>query len=462
MNETKDLWSSLSIRGWGCLMKVQSLLLVIILPGLSAFAAQAPHIPTHLQIEAPKNVSGGQGTLNIKLLDAKGQPIQATSDLKFTVKASEGQSQQTVVIHKGDTSADVAVSKSAPGLSNFHVESADPSAIGLAGNTQIGFTPESGYHPVPPLSLLLTVQPGVKLITGEPARVIVRYVDSHKVPIPAQSAIKVGFPGLGELMSPASVNIPAGELYGEATLSSSQPQLVSLNPVASPPISVDNQASTVEFVSPIVATRVVLSQTYVKAIRHPRITLTVGFMDSQGNWIAPDQDRVLILQVDPPSAGMLALSSITVPKGQQSVSTTFVATQEGTSKIKAVSRDVVSEDSGFEFHYGAVYFWLIAAVGGLIGGGVRNALGSDHSVKKIVVHLAGGLMIGVVTYLIAPLLVGLSLKPAGLENGSKIFEAFAWGFLGGGSGITILARIFYNKSDAGSTPPRANAATVPQ
>ncbi len=443
-------------------MKIQSSLLVVVLSGLLTFAEQVPHIPTQLQIEAPKNVSGRQGTLNIKLLDAKGQPIQASSDLKFTVKASEGQGQQTVVIHKGDTSADVAVSKNAPGLASFHVESADPSTMGLAGSTQIGFIPESGYRPVPPLSLLLTVQPGVKLKVGETARVIVRYVDSHKVPVPVQSAIKVGFPGVGELMSPASVNIPAGELYGEATLSSPQPQLISLNPVASPPTSVDNQAGTVEFVSPIVATRVVASQTYVKSVRHPKITLTIGFMDSQGNWIAPNQDRVLILQVDPPSAGVLGVSSITVPKGQPSVSTTFVATQEGTSKIKAVSGDVVSQDTSFEFHYGAVYFWLIAAIGGLIGGGVRNALDSDHSVKKIVVHLGGGLMIGVITYLIAPLLVGLSLRPAGLENGSKIFEAFAWGFLGGGSGITLVGRIFSKSNAVNTPPPQGNAATAPR
>jgi hypothetical protein len=63
----------------------------------------------------------------------------------------------------------------------------------------------------------------------------------------------------------------------------------------------------------------------------------------------------------------------------------------------------------------------------------------------------------VVTYLIAPLLVGLSLKPAGLENGSKIFEAFAWGFFGGGSGITLLGRIFANKSDTGNATQQANA-----
>jgi hypothetical protein len=444
-------------------MKVKGSLLIVVLSGLPVLAAQAPHIPTRLQVDAPKNVSGSQGTVNIKLLDAKGQPIQAASDLKFTVKASEGQGQQTVVIRKGATSADVMVSKSAPGLSNIHVESADASTVGLSGNTQIGFTPGAGYSPVPPLSLLITVQPGVKLKAGvETARIIVRYVDNHKVPVPAQSAIKVGFPGVGDLMSPASVNIPAGELYGEATLSSSQPQLVALNPVASPPTSVDNQAGTVEFVSPIVATRVVPSQTYVKSVRHPRITLTVGFMDSQGNWISPDQDRTLILEVSPPSAGILTLSSITVPRGQSNVSTTFVPTQEGTAKIKAVSGDVVSQDADFEFYYAASYFWLIAALGGLIGGGIRNALGSDHSTKTILVHVGGGVVIGVITYLVAPLLVGLSLKPAGLENSSKIFEAFAWGFFGGGSGITLLGRIISNKADAGNAPPQANAAQAPK
>lgn len=443
-------------------MKLQVFLAMAVASGGLVFA-QAPHVVTRVEVVGPRNVAGGQqGKLNIKLLDEAGHPITATKDLKFNVKTSSGQvDQQTVTIHKGDSSADVTVSKNAPGLSNIQVEGADNAAAGLAGGTQVGFTPSMGYTPVPPLSLLVTVQPATKLKAGvDTARVIVRYVDKSNVPVPAKTAIRVDFPGVSNMLTPSSVSIPAGSLFGETDLAAKTPQLVPLNAIASPPVAVNY--ATAEFVSPIVATRVIPDHSYVKSVKHPKINLAVGLIDDQGNWIASDQDRTLLLQVDPPSAGTFSASSVTIPKGQSTANVFFTPLQEGQSKIKAVAGDIASPDASFEFYYAALYFWLIAALGGMIGGGVRNALSDDHTVKKIIVHVAGGLVIGVLAYLVAPLLVALSLKPAGLENNSKIFEAFVWGFFGGGSGITLLGRIFVKGDSAAKAAvpaqPQANAA----
>jgi hypothetical protein len=61
-----------------------------------------------------------------------------------------------------------------------------------------------------------------------------------------------------------------------------------------------------------------------------------------------------------------------------------------------------------------------------------------------------------VAFLVAPLLIALSLKPAGLENSSKIFEAFVWGLMGGGSGVHILAKLFVKDN-----PPAQPPKTVP-
>ena len=444
-------------------MKVQACLMAFFI-SLPALAVQAPHVPARLELEAPKNIAGAkQGTVDIKLVDSKGQPFTATRDLKFNVKASAGQvDQQTVVIHKGASSAEVMVSKAAPGLSNVQVESADVATAGLSGGTQIGFTADAGYKPVLPLSLLVSVQPGTKLKANlDSAKVIVRYIDASKVPVPTKNAIKVAFPGLGNLLTPPAVNLAAGDLYGEATLSSTQPQVVPLTPVASPPTTVTSEAQSVEFISPIVATRVIPDHAYIKSVRHPKVELAVGFVDDQGNWINSDQDRTLLLQVDPQSAGILSASSVNILRGQSTTTVFFTPTQEGTSKIRAVAGDIPSPDAGFMFYYAAAYFWLIAGIGGLIGGVIRNALGSKHSLKAIAMHVLGGGAIGVVTYLVAPLLIGISLKPAGLENSSKIFEAFAWGFFGGGSGITLLGRIFGGKQEEAQAAAPAHAAQAP-
>lgn len=440
-------------------MKLQALFLMVVLGAVSV-CAQAPQVPARLEVEGPRNVVGGeQGKLNIKLVDAAGHPFTATKDLKFNVKASDGQlDHQTVIIHKGDSSANLTVSKAAPGLSNIQVEGADNSAAGLAGGTQVGFTPNTDYTPVPPLSLLITVQPAAKLKAGvDTAKVIVRYVDKTNVPVPAKTAIRIDFPGVSNMLTPSSVSIPAGSLFGEADLAAKTPQLVPLNAVASPPIATNN--ATAEFVSPIVATRVIPDHSYVKSVRHSPVSLAVGLIDDKGNWIPSDQDRTLLLQVDPPSAGTFSASSVTIPKGQSTATVMFTPLREGQSKIKAVAGDIASPDASFEFYYAAIYFWLIAAIGGVIGGGVRNALGSDHSIKKIGVHVGGGAAIGVVVYLVAPLLVAISLKPAGLENNSEIFEAFVWGFFGGGSGVTLLGRIF---AKTGSSSAKSTAPVQPK
>src|SRR5208282_1021826 len=182
---------------------------------------QAPTGAAKIVLEAPPAVAAGQqGTVNIRLLNALGQPSAAFADIRLRVDAVGAVvDRQTVTIPKGASSAQVAVSRDKPGISDIRVEQTDVPTGGFEASTQIGFSPPDAYVPVPPLALWLRVQPNAKLKAGiETARVIVRYIDSHKVSIPAKQDIAVAFPGLADKLSPDPLRIPSGTPFGEATL----------------------------------------------------------------------------------------------------------------------------------------------------------------------------------------------------------------------------------------------------
>jgi hypothetical protein len=406
---------------------------------------QAPKGTARIALEAPTSVEAGQpAVVNIRLLGASGQPTAAEADIKFRVDtAGAVVEHQAVTIPKGETSAQVVISKGTPGISDVRVEQSDVPAGGFKANAQIGFSPSNNYRPIGPISLWLSVQPSTKLKAGiETAKIIVRYIDSQKVSIPANQDILVSFPGLKDKISPHPLRIPSGAPFGEADLSDNRAEIIALNPVPSPPVSVMSDSSTVEFVSPIVGLRLIADPAFAESVRHPKIALKVGLVDAQGNWIASDKDRTVLLQADPATAGVLGKTEITIPKGTSVTETTFVPSGEGTSTIKAVvGEGLLVEPAKIEFRNAYLYFWLLATVGGFIGGGVRNAMGTDHSFKRCIYHCFGGAVTGLLSYLLLPLIISLSLKPENLQTSSKVFEAFAWGFIGGGSGVALLGKV---------------------
>jgi len=419
------------------------LLLPFVVPAISA---QAPKGPAKLALEVPSSpVTGKQATVSIHLLDASGHPAVADSDIKLRAEApGVAVDRQTVTIPKGSGSAELGISKDKPGISSLRVEQTEVPTGGLQANSQISFLPAQSYTPVPPMSLWLSVQPATKFKAGlETATLIVRYVDSHKVSIPIRQDTSITFPGLTDKISPNPIHIASGEMFGEANLADPRPEIVSLAPVPSPPQFIVSDSPTVEFVSPIVGLRLIAERGYIEALRRPRIELKLGLLDGQGNWIASDKDRTILLRTEPSTGGVIGNVEITIPKGNSVAETTFLPSGEGKTTIKAVVGDnLVVEPTEIEFKYAYPYFWILAMLGGMIGGGVRNVLGAEHSLKTIAVHCIGGAATGWLTYLLLPLLVSLSLKPINLQTSSKVFEAFVWGFIGGGSGIAIIGRIF--------------------
>lgn len=416
-------------------------------------------VPARLELEAPRSIAGGQsGKMNVKLVDGAGNPIKAESNLSFKVNTANGGklSEQEVVIPKGQSSADVTVSSVAAGISNIQVQQANTQNGGLSATTQIGSAPNQNYVPVPPYSLALSISPGVKLKAGiEKAIIAVRMLDHNGMSIPSVNDINVAFPGMESLLSPPQISLPRGAQYAEASLASAQPVSVTLSPLVSPAMVMAPNSASVDFVSPILGIAVTSSQPYVKSVRRHSIAVNVTLKDANGDQINSDRDRSVLLSVNPPSAGILKKADLIIPQGKPNVTTEFTPLQEGVASVEISTGDRLDiQNATLEFHYAAMYFWLIAAIGGVIGGIIRNALGSDHTPKTIAFHVVGGVFTGVVAYLIAPLLVALSLKPAGLENSSKIFEAFAWGLMGGGSGVHILAKLFV-KDEPPAQPPVA-------
>jgi hypothetical protein len=198
---------------------------------------QAPKGTAKIALEAPPAVAAGQqATANIRLLDASGRPSAADADIRLRVDAFGAVvDHQNVTIPKGATSAQVAVSREKPGISDIRVEQTDAPAGGFKASAQISFSPSDAYTPVRPLTLWLSVQSTTKLKAGiETAKIIVRYIDSHKVSIPAPQEFLVAFPGLADKMSPYPLRIPSGAPFGEASLANNRAEIIPLNPVPSP------------------------------------------------------------------------------------------------------------------------------------------------------------------------------------------------------------------------------------
>lgn len=405
---------------------------------------QAAPTPSQIVIEGPKNITKDQEEdLSVKLVDGRGDPVESNSDITLDVDAvGANVNQSAIVIPKGQTAANLTVSKNTPGLSTIRVT--ETGTLGaLTATTQIGLSTGAAYTPIAPYSLWVTAQP-IKVRSGiESAEIIVRHMDKNKYCVPATKDISIKFPGIGQALTPHTLLIRAGECFIEGALSVAQPQIVKLEPTPSPAMSIVNEASNVEFVSPVASINVVTDNPSVKAaLRRPKIPIYAILQDAQGNETKSECDRTIFLTAHPFGAGEFEHSQLTIMKGQTKVQTFFKPSDEGKFTIKAVAGGLPPLDLALQFQYTAVYFWLIAVIGGIVGGVVRNALGNDHSRKTVAKHVAGGAAVGVLTSIVAPLLVALSLKPAGLENGSKIFEAFIWGLLGGGSGVAILGLIF--------------------
>src|SRR5258708_12721038 len=95
-----------------------------------------------------------------------------------------------------------------------------------------------------------------------------------------------------------------------------------------------------------------------------------------------------------------------------------------------------------------------------MGGGVRNAIGADHSIKKVLLQCGGGIMTGLLTYRLLPRIVSMSLKPVDLQTSSKVFEAFLWAFIGGRRASTLLAKTLFS-THSSHHPPQPPTPTLP-
>lgn len=430
-----------------------AVLLSCVLWSIALAQQPTPMMPARILLSAPPSVQGTIGKLTVTLADTKGRPVAATSDMALRVSATGAKSDQdTVVIRKDQTSANFSISKDEPGVAEVRVEQTGAPTQGFAAAADIGFSPDlNSYKPLPPYKLWLTAN-ATKLRAGiDAVNLVIRYVDRNKTPLPAPRAYDISFPEESDKIAPHPLRIRAGDPYGSARLSASEPGIVNLNPVVSPPTALENDANRVEFVSPIVGLRLIADPPQPRGVFRPTVAIKVGLLDGDKNWIASDKERTVVLQLDPPTGGRLGKVELTIPKNQSVATTSFTPLQEGKVAIKAiVGEGLIVEPAEVEFRYATLYFLLMAMIGGACGGCVKQVATGERTWRKILGASVLGALTGVLFYFLAPLLVTVTLTPATLQNVSKVVEAFAWGFIGGVSGVGILVWAFTMRPKGGA------------
>jgi hypothetical protein len=421
--------------------------------------AQAPTGPARLNVVAPRQVlSGSKGRLDIMLVDAVGQPTKADRDVVLHVSAPGAKiDQETVVIPKGQASAQVDVSRTEAGVANVQVEQVKTATPILSATTSISFSPESSYTPVLPLRISLSVEPRTQLLAGvERGAVVASLVDRNNVPFQVGGNVEVSFPGLGGLVTPNPIRILAGSSHAEGTLTSGTPASYTLRPIVSPsvllgrPVKVENVK--VEFVSPIGGVHIVSEAgDYVQRVWRPRLPLKFWLVDVKGAHVKADIDRTIDVHVDPPDLGIIEPAEVIIPVGSPSAEADYIPLKEGKGTITGLAMPSLKVgEVTIEFRYRFLLFGLVAFGGGLLGGFLRVYRGDRRSGADFLKSSLIGSVTGVLLYLLLPLVITLGFKPASFQAASKIFEAFTWGIMGGLAGPATIRAILERRFGLGA------------
>lgn len=441
---------------------VGAALAVLVQVGVAA-AQQAPKLPPSFDLIVPEKATvGAMEKAAVVLKDAAGKPVKATHDITFKISAPNAKFQKTTaVIPKGQSSIDVGFVASSPGVSNIKVEQLQAPETIRGAATQFAAAPQAAYTPKPPFSILLGISPRAQVIAGtEHAKIVARLLDERGLAASVDRDVSISFPELSDALAPHPLVIKAGEEYGESTWSPHDPVSLDVRPSIQPAAllgsPVTAQPLHVEALTDIVGFRLIADPAWVQAIARPAITLRMGFVDAQGNWQATDRDRTIILRTDPQDGGRLQTSDITIPRGETVATTTFTPAGEGTTKILAEAGGLSVTPATVVFKYALFYFLFIALVGAVCGGSIQFWIQKDaHGTAAWLQRVGIGVVCGVVAYIVAPALVSVGFKPEALQNASKAFEAFLWGFIGGGGGPAIFAALW--KGKGATTPARQPA-----
>jgi hypothetical protein len=390
----------------------------------------------------------------LKLLDADGRAVAAPRDIHLRATASNASvNKSEVIIEKGATSAQVTVSKESPGIADFSVKQVGGVTSAFSGSTQLSFAPDTSVVPKPPFVIAVSISPSSRLRAGlETGTVVARILDAEQREFPAHRTYTIRFPELtGPVhVMPPNLTIQTGESYGTTEVSATQPTVLPFRPSVNPPSTVLSSVDRLEFISPIVSAIAIPQHSYLEAMWPPKIGLAVGLTDGRGNWISSDESKTILLRAEPDNDGIFESSAIQISKGQSVVQSYYTPLREGKVIVKAIAGGLQSPDMTIEFRYTAYFFWIIALVGGLLGGIVKYVLDGERGLRVLLGALVG-CFTGWLAYVLVPVLDFRSLSPL-IQGASRVFQAFVYGFLGGGIGFAIFKPLLNKVRSAKANP----------
>jgi hypothetical protein len=399
-------------------------------------------------VAAPPSATVGRtDTFDVTLVSATGVPVAAESDIPFKISGSGFKTAETGVLRRGETSLTVPFTATAPGLADIEVSPSNGANDGTSVTYFVSITDDGGYKPEGPLSIELRVVPEPPLRSGQGIpRILATLLDKTRTPVSASTAIAVAFPEFQfrELLETHPLIIPKDAKYGEVRLRVAGAGTFTSRPVVTPNLLQGSKLSAgpdpmgFTVLGDIAGWRPFTLRPVLTGVFIPEVPVSIALVGQEGRDVQADTDLTAVLTVDPPEAGYLDQNRVTVRRGMKEAPVVYTPLREGSGTIRIEPTGLPGQSLEITFRYALLAFILVALVGGAAGGFIRRLRQDRKGVSGYVQDIVVGSVVGVLAFVLAPLVVSVGFKPPELQNGSKFLEALTWGFIGGAVGPAMF------------------------
>ena len=336
-------------------------------------AALAP-VKLGLQIRQRSLASGETGDMTIQLLDSANQPAAASKPMHIALQArlSSGKVLGIGAVDFAAGESTKHVSRSMPATGLMYVWAKNPEMlpggqfVNVREESKVAPSLPSELHasrPLPQITLRYSPQRNF-LADGKDAANVEAFLVGDISSYPQD--VRLNIFDSSHALTPTPLTIPAGQPFGEASVTSTTPGTVSVEFLGSSPSAAfqGDKALNISFVPPITHVRLEASPPSISLVDLADVLVTLT--DEGGRTLSPGTPRKVGLALTL-GRGHLSSQEVTIPAGQIQARATFVPESPGTVTIEAHTDNLATV--GTQFQVGVPFALLLcSAIGGALGG----------------------------------------------------------------------------------------------
>jgi hypothetical protein len=316
-----------------------------------------------LTVTPPSEATVGKpDRFDVMLISPTGAPMIADRDIAFTISGAGFEAAERAVLKRGATSLEVPFIATAPGLADVTLNPAESNVLPFAAHFA-AVLPDTSYKAELPLSIRLRLTPPPPLLYGQGEPRIVAYLfDKTGASVSAATELEVAFPEFRQLVEPHPLIIEKGAKYGEARIRAAgagafrSPAIVTPAAMDGSRVSIDPDPMEFSVLGEVARWRPLTERPVVSGVLIPPIPVSLTLIGQTGQPVDADMDRTAILSVDPPDAGFVKPSTVTVSKGTRATTVTYTPLREGKGTIQVEQTGLPGQPLEITFAYTLLAF----------------------------------------------------------------------------------------------------------